>query len=417
MYRPPAKVLLSATVLLWIVIALFNTGIFVFDPETEDVLPQFFYALRWTLPYHSTWLVIAPSILFFAGKFPLNKKITFKNLTVHLVLALSMAFVSSIVHVFFISLRLDVGFESSNLIGNFLFYSADRLLIYFVILLGYYAIDYYRKQDEELFREVQLQEKINREKLNSFKNNIQPGFLLNTLHDIEELIPSQPALAERLIADLAQMILNMLQNSQRTIIRAEDDLQFLKTYIAILEVRLNRSIHIHTTVTVQSGETTHYPQPPFNRNAFLFEDHESGSRPVPKVRLQHSSKNGIHTNRSEKSSIPRKASNDRSEFAVSLFVIHIIENLLKQDKQIFRRVSDLFYDLVDRDNSTEINIRLKPLTPSAPDEDFERWMNHEGGELLTQPFRENVMESGSATLTYSGDSTLHLTIDVPVPVS
>ena len=106
MYVPPLKILIPATVVLWLAIALFNTGIFIFSHEDGERIYDFFYGFRWTPLYHSPWLVVIPCILFLARKFPLNEKISLKNLSIHLVLALGITFLTSFAHTFFIHIRL-----------------------------------------------------------------------------------------------------------------------------------------------------------------------------------------------------------------------------------------------------------------------------------------------------------------------
>lgn len=353
-YGPPVRVLLPVTVLLWLAIALFNAGIFIFSFENGEPVYDFFYGFRWTPLYHSPWLLIIPCILYLGRKFPLNKKITFKNLSIHVILALIITSVSSVLHTYFIYLRRDEPIPINSISGNFLFYSVDRLMIYFVILLGYYAIDYYRKQNEESFREVQLQEKINRQKLNSFKNNIQPGFLLNTLKDIENMVPSRPALAEQLVADLARKIRTMLKNSQKNVVSISDDLQFLKSYATILGVRLNRDIEVCESI--------------------------------------------------------RENDKDK-ELAVSLFVISIVEQLLGRDESMFQTLHTLTYEMFETTHDHGIRVTLKRLVPSRPDS--EKWLKNGDCNKLARPFSKSLEGQGSAELSCSEDGTLLFSINLP----
>lgn len=242
LYVPPLRVIIPVAIFCWVAISLFNTGIFIFSAEEGIRQYGFLGALRWTLFYHSPWLLMLPLILAIARKFPVNENISLRNLMVHIAAAVGIAFLTSALHTIFIYIRLGEAFELNSMGANFLYYFDDRFLLYVVVLVGYYAVDYYQKQSREYMKELQLEETLNRERLSNFKTNIQPAFLLNTLEDIEILITENPSLAEQLIADLAQMIRRLLISSQKKNISREDDLHFLKTYIHILGIRLRRDI-------------------------------------------------------------------------------------------------------------------------------------------------------------------------------
>lgn len=347
LYKPPLKILIPVTIALWLAIALFNTGIFVFSFEDEGPLYEFFHGLRWTPIYHSPWLILIPCILYFARKFPLNEKITLKNISIHIALALGITSVASIFHTYFIYIRIEETFLISSVPGNFLFYSVDRLLIYFAILLGYYAIDYYQKQNEESLRELKLQETINRQNLNSFKKDLQPGFLLNTIEDIGQILAVKPELAEKMIADLAQMIRKMLQNSQKNTIYSYDDLLFLKSYLTILEVRLQKNIRVYESIEDKSKNQT---------------------------------------------------------IAISLFVIGIVEELINRDRTIFRDFQSLEYQALETKNSFEINVKLKRLL--LPRQDFKKWLTNG----LQKTLDMNQIGQRPASLKYTENGTLHLSV-------
>lgn len=247
-YKLSPKVLFVVTVLIWAAISLFNTGIFVFSYEDEGPVYEFFHGLRWTPLYHSPWLLITPFIIFAARIFPINQAIKFKNLTVHITLALVIAYITSVLHTGFIHIRLGEGFQFRSSPPNFLFYSVDRVMIYFAVLLGYYGVDYYKKQNRESLKELKLRESISRQNLNSFKKEIHSEFLLNTIGDIHNTLHMKPERAETIIADFAQVVRSMLLHSQKPIIHTDEDIRFLKAYVSLLEIRIEKQIIIYNSV-------------------------------------------------------------------------------------------------------------------------------------------------------------------------
>lgn len=354
MYLPPPRVLLSVSVLLWIAISLFNTGIFVFSVEEEIQQYGFFGALRWTLFYHSPWLVMMPCILFFARKFPLNEQVIPKNLFIHLVFALLVTFIASLLHTVFIYIRMGEPFQFGSVPVNYLYYFDDRFLLYLVILVGYYAMDYYQKQYRESLRESQLQELINREKLNSFKEDIQPSFLLNTLKDIQKLVTDKPFLAEQLIADLAQMIRKLLNNSQKKDISTGEDLQFLKSYAAILEARLGRKIHFLESV---------------------------------------------------------REEDKKKHATISLLVISIVEELLNRDGHLPPSFNHILYETVDTEESEGIRVHLKQFTSDLSG--VESWFDTGKLSGRDRIFGNITESSGKTGLRFMENGTLTVSVTFP----
>lgn len=354
MYVPPLKVLLPATILLWMAIALFNTGIFIFSADEQIQQYGFIGALRWTLFYHSPWLVLIPCILFCARKFPLNGKISFRNFSIHFILAVCVTFIASLLHTLFIYVRLNETFEYSSLYINFFYYFDDRFLLYFVVLVGYYAVDFYQKKNLEVLRELKLQEKLNRENLNRFKNDIQPAFLLNTLKDIQKMVPGNAFLAERLIADLAHMIRKLLISSQNKTTSTYDDLQFLRSYVAILGTRLGRQIHFHESVN----------------------ERDKGK-----------------------------------DLAVSLLIISIVEKLLSRDKHCFAELSTFNYETFETAEKEGIVVKFDRLLPARPG--FEKWVTNGGTETLTGLETDAYKSSGTPELRYTTDGLFSVSITFP----
>lgn len=310
LYVPALRVIIPITISCWLAISLFNTGIFIFSVEEGISQYGFPGAFRWTLFYHSPWLFMLPLILAIARRFPVNELISLRNLLVHITAAVGIAFVTSALHTMFIYIRLGEAFELNSMGVNFLYYFDDRLLLYVVVLVGYYAVDYYQKQNREYMKELQLKETLTRERLSNFKTNIQPAFLLNTLEDIEILITKNPFLAEQLIADLAQMIRRLLISSQKKNISREDDLHFLKIYIHILGIRLCRDIQFD---------------------------------------------------------MPPPADNKKNKTAISLYVIPVVEQLLEKDKNCFSSLVSISLTDYETEGLNIVHLHMDRFLPVRPD--------------------------------------------------
>lgn len=78
---------------------------------------------------------------------------------------------------------------------------------------------------------------LNRAQLDALLMQLQPHFLFNTLHSVSALIDWDKKAAQKMITRLGDMLRQVLQNEDRHIVSVAEELQFLRNYLAIEQVR------------------------------------------------------------------------------------------------------------------------------------------------------------------------------------
>ena len=80
--------------------------------------------------------------------------------------------------------------------------------------------------------------------LEALRSQLNPHFLFNTLHSIAELVHSNPRLAEQLIVRLGELLRQVLQTSSRQELTLAEELDFIRGYVEIEQMRLGERLRV-----------------------------------------------------------------------------------------------------------------------------------------------------------------------------
>ncbi|MBX2876820.1 MAG: histidine kinase [Saprospiraceae bacterium] len=78
---------------------------------------------------------------------------------------------------------------------------------------------------------------LNRAQLDALLMQLQPHFLFNTLHSVSALVDWDKKAAQKMITQLGDMLRQVLQNQDRHIVSVAEEIQFLRNYLSIEQVR------------------------------------------------------------------------------------------------------------------------------------------------------------------------------------
>jgi signal transduction histidine kinase len=101
-----------------------------------------------------------------------------------------------------------------------------------------HAFFYYRETQERSLREAQLEKNLVEAQLETLQRQLHPHFLFNTLHAISTLMHRDVNAADRMLAQLSDLLRLTLESISRPEIRLNDEIEFLEKYIEIERVRL-----------------------------------------------------------------------------------------------------------------------------------------------------------------------------------
>ena len=189
------------------------------------------------------------SVMFFSvfalitTRFLIFKRIRLKYiLLIHFSFSLFIGFFIYIGSTFFLFL---IGKNNDSQI-TFLGYLNDVLrdldvnfLVYLTMILIIYSFYYVKKIERIQVEKSGIKEQLANAKLSLLKNNLQPHFLFNTLNSISALVDINKTQAQNTIADLANLLRELLDTGNKNLITLEQELNILVKYINIIEVRFS----------------------------------------------------------------------------------------------------------------------------------------------------------------------------------
>ncbi|NIR52475.1 histidine kinase [candidate division KSB1 bacterium] len=117
-----------------------------------------------------------------------------------------------------------------------------KLLVFFAILGGGYAIDYYQQSQHSKLEISRLQAQLIQSKLDTLKMQLHPHFLFNTLNTISANVERNPADSRRMISHLSQLLRLALQKKDEQEVMLDQELEFLTTYLEIEKLRFQERL-------------------------------------------------------------------------------------------------------------------------------------------------------------------------------
>jgi two-component system LytT family sensor kinase len=207
------------------------------------------------LVYAYLWAALTPLILWLARRFPIERRHWVRILLIHLGASVLIGFATRGLHdlmLFFFLAGSDSSFSVIKLLMNLYFMTDYGAMIYWLILLVSYAIDYQQRYREGQVRATRLQAQLAQAQLQALKMQLQPHFLFNTLHSISALIHKNPNAADRMIARLGDFLRQTLENAGAQEVSLQQELEFLKCYLEIERIRFQDRLTIQFDIDPQT---------------------------------------------------------------------------------------------------------------------------------------------------------------------
>jgi hypothetical protein len=140
-------------------------------------------------------------------------------------------------------------FLTVNTYGVILLNSA--LKYYLPVLLGGILYAYYRGMREEEIKASELKQQLSDSHFRLLKMQLHPHFLFNALHSISALVYSDPARADRIIAQLSDLLRLSLETTEVVTVPLQEELQYVMKYLEIERIRF--SDRLQTNFSIEPG--------------------------------------------------------------------------------------------------------------------------------------------------------------------
>lgn len=249
----------------WTLIGLFfSLQIYLLFNVLEGAPFPWWRAITSTLPDWYLWALLSIFIIRLSQRFPLDRESWRRGLLVHLpasllVPLLQLTLAVTILH--FLTMRnlLPPRTWLARFRVNFFYYYQWGVLTYWVIVGASHALKYYRSLRERTLRASQLEAQlaqarlqVTEAQLQALKMQIQPHFLFNTLQNISALLAEDATAADRMIALLGDFLRLTLANSGAQTVSLQQELEFLRRYLEIEQVRFQDRLSTQLNIEPQT---------------------------------------------------------------------------------------------------------------------------------------------------------------------
>ncbi len=194
------------------------------------------------------WAALTPLVFWMSSRFGLERSGRAERLALFagagIVAAVSVDVAVDLfrIHALHVPLRHVAGASPIQSLQRLWF--LDDLMVYLAILAAGFAREYfvrYQARKDEAIRlqahAAHLQAQLAEARLTALRMQINPHFLFNTLHAISTLVERDPRGVRRMVARLSELLRLTLDGSDDQEVQLEQELDFLRRYLEIMQVR------------------------------------------------------------------------------------------------------------------------------------------------------------------------------------
>jgi len=195
------------------------------------------------------WAALVPLVLRIGRRWELLDRRWPSRLLLHFGLGLVVALVQLLLH----SLLDQVLIHGWQGAGTFLencriffvrtYYA--NVVVYLALVLGDGALEWVRRSRE---READLERHLTQAQLDALRQQLQPHFLFNALNAVSTLIADDPSAAQRMVARLAELLRQALDERNAAEIPLWRELELAGSYLAIEQVRFGDRLTVAVDV-------------------------------------------------------------------------------------------------------------------------------------------------------------------------
>jgi two-component system LytT family sensor kinase len=188
--------------------------------------------------HFGAWAVLVPVVLRLARRWPLLDRDWPRRLLLHLVVGLAVAVSQLALHTWLDRALihgwagLDAFLDDGRRFFARTYYA--NVCLYLAVVLGDSTLSWSRRRRA---REAELERHLTQAQLDTLRQQLQPHFLFNALNTVSTLVAEDPAGAQRMIARLADLLRQALDERNATEMPLWRELELANSYLAIEQVR------------------------------------------------------------------------------------------------------------------------------------------------------------------------------------
>lgn len=193
----------------------------------------------------------------------LDKKFENKYNSKRIILGFSASVVLTLISIFFLRITEEVLIEGAAF-SDFL--NEERALNYIIpfiitviVTLFFIIFSSYKEMQDKKVNEQKIIAGTANAKYSSLKSQLDPHFLFNSLNVLTSLIEENPDRAQKFTTSLSKVYRYVLEQKDKDLVSLEEELKFANTYMTLLKMRFEDSIHFNIPETVKDSEAKIVP--------------------------------------------------------------------------------------------------------------------------------------------------------------
>lgn len=226
-------------------------------PEQQPIAMSLPVAIAFFDSY--LWAILTPLVFWLTSRLSFDRANRFRHAAMLVGAGVLIAILVDTAGQSFRLHVLDVPFRRSGGVSPLLsvtrLWFVNDLITYVGVMAAGFARDFflrYRMRQQETVQlqahAAQLQAQLAEARLEALRMQLNPHFLFNTLHAVSTLVERDPRGVRRMIARLSELLRYTLNGDGDQEIALEREMDFLRRYLEIMEIRFQGRLEVETEV-------------------------------------------------------------------------------------------------------------------------------------------------------------------------
>jgi len=203
------------------------------------------------------WALATPLLISLARRYEIIRSTTFRTAAAHLA---AFAAISLVAELWFAVLQVlfnpwDYPQQPvfiDTLRTSLLFQILMYLLVYALILIVTYVIDARENLARQMTEKARLSDELSKSKLAALRQQMEPHFMFNTLNSITGLVRDRKNdAAVSMIVGLSEFLRRGLDESHRSEVTLEEEVEYLHRYVEIQKVRFGERLQVSMNIPAE----------------------------------------------------------------------------------------------------------------------------------------------------------------------
>lgn len=216
-------------------------------------LPLFATELVSWLP----WALATPLVIRLARQYPIGRGLSVRTVAIHLA---AFATVSALAETWSTVLQMLFNPWNNRRWPTFVdtwtttltFQVLTFLIVYALILTVTYVVDARESMARQITETARLNEELSKAQLSALRRQLEPHFMYNTLNSIAGLVRDQRnEAAVSMIVGLSEFLRRSSEDSHRSQVALEEEVEYLQRYLDIQKVRFGERLQVSVDIPAE----------------------------------------------------------------------------------------------------------------------------------------------------------------------